>query len=87
MDLEDDVLGIVFLEICKYFEIEGWMLILQLVRVLQELKERNLIVGVVLNFDDILESVLKRMFIYQYFDFVFFVWIVGCVKLDLEIYR
>lgn len=63
------------------------MLILQLVRVLQELKERNLIVGVVLNFDDILESVLKRMFIYQYFDFVFFVWIVGCVKLDLEIYR
>lgn len=87
MDLEDDVLGIVFLEICKYFEIEGWMLILQLVRVLQELKERNLIVGVVLNFDDILESVLKRMFIYYYFDFVFFVWIVGCVKLDLEIYR
>lgn len=87
MDLEDDVLGIVFLEICKYFEIEGWMLILQLVRVLQELKERNLIVGVVLNFDDILESVLKRMFIYYYFDFVFFVWIAGCVKLDLEIYR
>lgn len=87
MDFEDDVLGIVFLEICKYFEIEGWMLILQLVRVLQELKERNLIVGVVLNFDDILESVLKRMFIYYYFDFVFFVWIVGCVKLDLEIYR
>lgn len=86
MDLEDDVLGIVFLEICKYFEIEGWMLILQLVRVLQELKERNLIVGVVLNFDDILKSVLKRMFIYYYFDFVFFVWIVGCVKLDLEIY-
>lgn len=87
MDLEDDVLGIVFLEICKYFEIEGWMLILQLVRVLQDLKERNLIVGVVLNFDDILESVLKRMFIYYYFDFVFFVWIVGCVKLDFEIYR
>lgn len=87
MDFEDDVLGIVFLEICKYFEIEGWMLILQLVRVLQELKERNLIVGVVLNFDNILESVLKRMFIYYYFDFVFFVWIVGCVKLDLEIYR
>lgn len=87
MDFEDDVLGIVFLEICKYFEIEGWMLILQLVRVLQELKERNLIVGVVLNFDDILESVLKRMFIYYFFDFVFFVWIVGCVKLDLEIYR
>lgn len=87
MDFEDDVLSIVFLEICKYFEIEGWMLILQLVRVLQELKERNLIVGVVLNFDDILESVLKRMFIYYYFDFVFFVWIVGCVKLDLEIYR
>lgn len=86
MDLKDDALGTVSLEICKHFETEGWMLIPQSVRVLQELKERNLTVGAVSNFDDTLESVLKRMSIHHYFDFVLPAWTAGCAKPDPEIY-
>lgn len=78
---------IVWRSICKHFETEGWMLIPQSVRVLQELKERNLTVGAVSNFDDTLESVLKRMSIHHYFDFVLPAWTAGCAKPDPEIYR
>ena len=87
MDPRDPDLGSISLQICTHFETEGWMLIPQSVCVLQTLKARNLTVGAVSNFDDTLESVLKRMSLLPYFDFVLPAWKAGYAKPDPEIYH
>ncbi|XP_062586068.1 haloacid dehalogenase-like hydrolase domain-containing protein 3 [Saccostrea cucullata] len=86
MDSKNDKLSKISQDICVHFETEGWVLIPESVSVLQELKNRNITVGAISNFDDTLESVLRRMSILHYFDFVLSAWTVGHAKPDPEIY-